>query len=153
MSYPFTFKNWFLDGVQLVKETIDDTIDYIHDKVAVSEKEIRILRKELWEYYYSREYRRYVLQANPKLEHEYRYESCYDGITDTEEIALCQMIQEDPNYTDPKSVHLAVHELCHVYANRKLEKIDVRKKRLKERSEARHFKYYMKRIGEGEYGY
>jgi len=25
MSYPFTFKNWFLDGVQLVKETIDDT--------------------------------------------------------------------------------------------------------------------------------
>jgi len=64
------------------------------------------------------------------------------------------MIQEDPNYTDPKSVHLAVHELCHVYANRKLEKIDVRKKRLKERSEARHFKNYVKRCqGREAYGY
>ena len=155
MAYPLTFKNWFLDGVQLTKETINDTIDYVHDKVAVSDKEIKELRNQLFEEYFDQRYRQLILELNPKLEYEVRYNSDYDALTDTDNEELCHRIQEEDSFTAPMEVYkVAIWDMCELYANQKLEKIDVRKKRLKDRREKRHFKNYVKRCrGREAYGY
>ena len=105
MAYPLTFKNWFLDGVQLTKETINDTIDYVHDKVAVSDKEIKELRNQLFEEYFDQRYRQLILELNPKLEYEVRYNSDYDALTDTDNEELCHRIQEEDSFTAPMEVY------------------------------------------------
>ena len=122
MAYPLTFKNWFLDGVQLTKETINDTIDYVHDKVAVSDKEIKELRNQLFEEYFDQRYRQLILELNPKLEYEVRYNSDYDALTDTDNEELCHRIQEEDSFTAPMEVYkVAIWDMCELYANQKLE--------------------------------